>query len=494
MINKKVFLNSIIIFLIGTLFTGCGVSGKFFDEVNRPSESVYFYKQLDNLVEKEEINNAYGIKVSGFPYLRSNRFFSYIKDTLKNKEQKEAWVKYLQELDLSARVSEIKNLSDSSIKKLGKSTNASGRDEILTKLKHYSNKMLENDQKNPHFFDTLISLVETPDDYSTAMRVFGGYPFAYLPVAFFSDRLFEKMKKTFKIPVDKLKVHGKLQHYSNKNHFFKNTEVKRIFAESPKDTLGLPLLSAKDKNTLLNSFAPDYEQDASGRYDRPGEVIWKDEELNVDTNKPSVYYYFSHMFYKDKPVIQLNYVIWYSKRDGPLAPWYEKGVLDGFNFRVTLDTKGTPVMVDIVHQCGCFHFFVPNKKVVKSIVSQSFQFDALVLSWLPEEFPKKRISLRVASGGHLIENINIENTSEKIYYKLVPYENLVSLPYGKSRKSMFDTDGIGYGTERAEPYFFFPMGVPEIGAMRQRSHHPTKLIGKAHFDDPMFLNDSFEFK
>jgi hypothetical protein len=493
MANKR-FIKYIIVLIFSLILTGCGVSGKFFDEVDRPSGAVVFYEQLDTLVDQEDVENAYGSKICGFPYLRSNRFFTYLKDKVNTDAEKMSWVKYLQKLDLEARSSEINNLSKPSIEKLQTFFKIDGdRKQIVEKLRSYSNRMLEKDLKNPYFIRTLIEKVETPDDYSTAMRLFGGYPFAYGPVAYFSNKVFEKMKAITKKPVDKLKIHGKLLNYGPSKSKYDAKIVKGIFIKSKKDPLGLLQISIEDKITLVHSFAPSYEQDFVASYDKIGEVIWKDGTLSVDSEKPVVYYYFSNILYKEKPVIQINYVIWYSRRDGPIA-WYEKGVMDGFNFRITLDQTGTPVLVDVVHQCGCFHFFIPNKNMVKKIKKQSFQFDALVLAYLPQSFPQKRISLRIGNGGHLIENIGVERETKKITYNFLPYNKLLSLPMGNKRKSMFGIDGIGVGTQRAEPYFLFPMGVREIGAMRQRSHHPTKLVGKAHFDDPMFLNNSFEFK
>jgi len=40
----------------------------------------------------------------------------------------------------------------------------------------------------------------------------------------------------------------------------------------------------------------------------------------------------------------------------------------------------------------------------------------------------------------------------------------------------------------------FSMGVPDIGAMRQRGHHAIALIGRAHFDDPNLFNIYFKLK
>ena len=117
----------------------------------------------------------------------------------------------------------------------------------------------------------------------------------------------------------------------------------------------------------------------------------------MDTGQPAVYYYFSHAILNKRPVLQINYVVWFSERRGPTVPWYEQGLLDGFTYRVTLGDTGIPMMIDLVH-----------------------------------------------------------NTRK---YMLIPYSDLEVL-------NIFNAKAIVKGSQRLEPLFLFPMGVPDIGAMR----------------------------
>ncbi|MNC92616.1 hypothetical protein D3C83_90760 [compost metagenome] len=50
------------------------------------------------------------------------------------------------------------------------------------------------------------------------------------------------------------------------------------------------------------------------------------------------------------------------------------------------------------------------------------------------------------------------------------------------------------GTERGERWLFWPMGVPEPGAMRQWGRHATAFVGRRHFDDPGLLERYFVLK
>ncbi len=57
---------------------------------------------------------------------------------------------------------------------------------------------------------------------------------------------------------------------------------------------------------------------------------------------------------------------------------------------------------------------------------------------------------------------------------------------------MFGPDGIVAGTQRAERWVLWPMGIPQPGAMRQWGHHATAFIGRRHFDDPYLLERYFD--
>ena len=100
------------------------------------------------------------------------------------------------------------------------------------------------------------------------------------------------------------------------------------------------------------------------------------------------------------------------------------------------------------------------------------------------------------SGWHQVQRILTVPTSEEgIQYDLLPYEMLESLPRedGRSR-SMFDAQGIAWGSERVERFIYFPTGIPSIGSMRQRGHHAITLSEQTHFDEPGLFEYYFEFK
>ncbi|MBW1994816.1 MAG: hypothetical protein JRI77_10265, partial [Deltaproteobacteria bacterium] len=166
-----------------------------------------------------------------------------------------------------------------------------------------------------------------------------------------------------------------------------------------------------------------------------------------------------------------------ASRAGPASPWIERGHLDGLTVRVSLDSAGAPFMVDVMNNCGCYHFFLPQRERVKQIIPQPMATDAFVPRWLPADFPHKPLSLWINSGWHLVNHGAAENlpSSYKVY-QLLPYESIEMLPRtGSTTASIFDAAGIAKNSSRIEPLILFSMGIPAIGSMRQRGHHAIKL-------------------
>ena len=134
-----------------------------------------------------------------------------------------------------------------------------------------------------------------------------------------------------------------------------------------------------------------------------------------------IFFFFFFVLY-GRPVLQINYVIWYLERQGPNTHWIERGHIDGLSVRITLSPAGEPFMLDAMNNCGCYHFFVPSEKFVRHQILKPLQPDAFVPQWLPDFFPQKRIVIRVNSGWHQVQRIWAENIPpDVVTYRLIPY-------------------------------------------------------------------------
>jgi len=494
-LRLHVFLLLPILFL-----TGCAAIGtnRQVAKFQRPPEYVRFFESLDRSVRETGVRDASVFTISGFPYLRTNRFFTGLKDDLDNAACREQWVHRLQQLDLEARQKEIHNLPAAALKDLARQLGEPARRKTLQeRVASYSDKMLTHDQHQPDFYEALLRAATDPSEYSTAMRVVGLYPLISMPVTAVTRNVQEKFRKWHHTPSDQLATLGVLTAYvpSGSTEYSEQT-ARLVLNRSRQNALLLPQPSMADQQTLLAMFAPVINQDVAAAYDNIGEVMWQDNKVRINAVKPTLYYYFSHARLKGVPVLQLNYVFWYSARNGQNSPWIEKGPVDGITVRVSLDYDGHPFMVDIMNNCGCYHFFVPHRKKIGKMIPTPDGIDAFVPRRLPKAYPRKRLKLRIISGWHQVAHMDDEmNAAISLPYQLAAYEQLEMLPHDdQSFESLFNPDGIGKGSERIEPLIFFPMGIADIGSMRQRGHHAVKLVGREHFDDPDLFDRNFEIE
>ena len=464
----------------------------------RPIPCQEFFKKLDEKVEQAGVRDASSFPVPGFPYLRTNRFLSALKEKLRDHKERDAWVRWMQQFDLDSRKKEISNLPDSIVLSLASQEKGNpDRKGLFDRAESCSSELLNHDQIRPDFYTTLDPFVEVPDEYSCLLRAVGLYPLIALPVAAVTEKSRSKIRPWFNANLNDLHVDGHLRTFVPGNRvLLSEEEIEAMIEESKRNPLGVPLLVEDQLKRLVESFAPVFIQAVAAPYDRIGRVVWKGDDVDVDPERPTVYYYVSYAFLKGKPILQINYVIWYSERAGERPPSIEKGHLDGLTARISLDGQGKLFMVDVVMDCGCYHLFAPEKERVDRVVSKPFQFDAFVPQWLPMVSSGKGIGIRISSGWHQVQRvIAVEETPDPFPYELVPYDILEALPQDEGRtKSIFDAKGIARGSERVERFILFSMGIPAVGSMRQRGHHAIELIGRAHFDDADLFDQSFIFK
>ncbi len=488
-----------ILILLVLFLHACATTGlnQQIADFQRPPEYVRFFEVLDRIVAKADARNAAAFPVAGFPYLRSNRFLNGLKHDLDTDARKEQWIRWLRQLDLEGRKKEIRNLPSDAVQKLALALGEDvDRQTLQARATLYSEKMLIHDQHRTGFFEAVQAAAVNVDEYKTAYRVIGLYPFASLPVILVTNRVQGEFKNWHQTPVDQLDTQGDLISYGpSPPTAYSQRDAGMILNRSGRNALGVPIPSDADIKTLVAMFAPLIRQDQVHSYDRIGAVSWQDGRVSVDFEQPTVYYYLTHARFKGEPVLQLNYAFWYSARQGPNSPWIERGDLDGLTVRISLDNDGTPFMVDIMNTCGCYHFYLPDKKRIKRILPSPGEIDAFVPRWMPEAFPPNRLTIQINSGWHQVVHVGAERKPAGFRsYRLVAYDQLEMLPHPDRRfESMFDSRGIAKDSDRIEFIIFFPMGIPDVGSMRQRGHHAVKLVGRSNFEDPDLFDQNFEF-
>jgi hypothetical protein len=466
--------------------------------LEKPEECREFLHRLDEAVENAGVKDASNAPVRGFPYLRANRFFASLKKNLTDDRQKEEWSRWMQRLDLLSRKKELSNLPDKAILSLKfEEGRKADREWLHAQVESCSSMLMSHDQGRSDFYSTLLPLIDVPGEYSCFRRTVGLYPLVAIPVAVLTERSLNKVRKTFDTDLKDLPVDGQLRSFMPESQVsLSEKEVQEIIDNSGKNVMGVPLPNRDQEEKLVWSFAPVFIQDMAAPYDHLGQVVWKNDRVDIDSEKPTVYYYTSYAYLKREPILQINYVIWYSERAGKSAPSIERGHLDGLTARVSLDREGKIFMVDAVSDCGCYHFFSPDKERVERVRSRPLSFDPFVPEWLPAISAGERLGIRINSGWHQVQRLmSVKEVSDPVPYALVRYDVLEVLPHESGgTESIFNSKGIAKGSERTERIILFSMGIPSVGSMRQRGHHAIELIGKDYFDNPYLFDENFAFK
>ena len=489
-----------VIIVFAFLWQGCsGIDPQYKDiDQRRPLQEVRFFEELDAAVTASSVQEVSTFAVEGFPYLRTTRFLAAMKDRVNTDSEAEAWLTEMHRLGREARKKEIINLPEASFRKLAERMGVNpDRTAMIEEMFDSAVRLQAYDRSHPQFFERLRNTVNVPDEYSSAMRVFGLYPFTVLPVAIASRNAKRKFSKWHQTSLEDLPVEGKLVVFGPEaGNTLTDSDLVRIFSPSGHNAIDLPNLNDKEIISLAHAFAPVITQDVVAAYDRFGEVEWQKGRVAINPQQASVYYYVTYSFINQIPVVQINYAFWYSERSGKKSPGYEKGPLDGITVRVSLNPTGRPVMVDIMNNCGCYHFYAPRKGMVTIKKPSSDALYPFVATWLADRFPQRRLTLRVNSGWHQVEHLYAgEAPPGSATYRLVPYDLLESLPHSDGQaESVFDSEGIMKNSWRVEPFLLFSMGIPHIGYMRQRGHHAIHIVGRAHFTDPNIFDRYFAFR
>jgi hypothetical protein len=454
---------------------------------------------VDAAVAEARAGDAASARVAGFPHLRANRFLADLWPGLESPDARADALEWMRQLDREAREREIRNLPGPALEKLAaRLGTGADRATVFGRADGCAQEMAGRDRENPPAAHRLARALDVPEEYSLALQIAGLYPFAALPVLGLTVRGQEAFRAWHREPYERLPWRGGPRVYRPPAAPAYSAEAAAaILLRAVQNPLRVPRPPSGDAEALFAMFAPVIVQDESGGDDRIGAVAWGRGRPEVDAGPPAIYTFLSHGRRRGAPVLQLNYVLWYPARSGPDAPWIERGPLDGLTLRLSLAADGAPFMLELMNNCGCYHFFVPRRETIRGVRRAPNELAPFVPRFLPEDFPRERLRLRVKSGWHQVDHIGSDGPGESAEfrgYRLRPYAELESLPAGGGDfESLFDPSGIAKGSDRIEPLILFPMGVPRVGSMRQRGHHAILFIGRAHFDDPALFDRYFDW-
>jgi len=433
-------------------------------------------RQVDARIDAAGVRDAGAPRLAGFPYLRVERFTASLGEQAGELRGAgfAVWSELMAQADRQARAAELANA--------GEPAQAAAIDAC-----RYALAVADGGE-----FTQLRAAATVPDDYSTALRWLGLYPLTRLAFAAGIRDWHERTREAFSVPLAELPQAGRLQRYQP-------AAAPAQVAPPPRSAaLALPSPSRTQFIEWVQRHAPALEVDTAGEDDRIGSLHWAGAEapaIAVDVAQPAAYVRAAYTHFGGRVRLQLVYTFWFPARPAEQALDLLAGRLDGLVWRVTLDETGAPLVYDSIHACGCYHLFFPTEAVVARPQPDSLDEGLFAPQQAPRLAAGERIVLRVAARTHYLQRISRQPAGERSGVTYALHDEgmlrLLAWPAGGTR-SAYDAAGFVPGSERAERWLFWPMGIASAGQMRQWGRHATAFVGRRHFDDAWLLDLYFE--
>lgn len=439
------------------------------------------FEQVDGRIERAGVRDGGAARISGYPYLRADRFLASYAGAAVDGPAFDAWVQRLLARDLESRRAELRNLG------------VADADALLARSTQCGQTLARLELAAPERRADLRERVRVKDDYSLVARTFGAYP-AAVPFLNMGIRGYhEEVRSDYAKPLDALDSPGPLTTWApspaGADH---DDDFAGMLASAPRDALGIPQLEDRQWQTLAVRHAPLFWIETGGDYDLPGMPV-RDTggRPDVDPDRPVVHFRGDYTRFGDEVLPVLIYVVWFSERPPQKSLDSYAGALDGLIWRVVLDPQGRPLTYDTIHPCGCYRYYFPVQPLERIPRGGFWQEPVL---FPQDQVPTARPALRIQSQTHYLRRVVAADAAqgERRTYTLRPYDELLTLADGKGgTRSLFAPDGIVDGTQRGERWWLWITGVPDPGAMRQWGRHATSFVGRSHFDDARFLEQNF---
>jgi hypothetical protein len=481
------------VFVLALPAAGCAtlqdpIRANLADANEAVAQCAAWYRAMDQRIDQAGVRDGGEYRIPGFPYLRTDRFSaSYRTEALAGEDLFQAWTGRLLRLEARARAAELSNLPAGSLEDL-----AANRAQAGERTQACAATLAKHDFAVAERRTLLAARARVPDDYVTWQRALGLYAVTRIPFWYGVDGWQKEAAETMRRSKEDMRGPATLSRYAPAGAVGTQA-AKEILAGARRDPLGIPQLSAGQQEALFAAFAPVIEVETSGSYDRVGALAWGEgERLVVNTSRPAVYRKLAFTRSGGETLVQLVYLAWFSERPRAKSLDLLAGRLDGIFWRVTLSAHGDPLVYDTIHPCGCFHMFFP----VPGVEPLPPPGKGIEWAFVPDRAPKlpdgARLVLRLATRTHYLVNLAADGGGAGLTYEFADYDELRSMPAGAGkRRSAFRPDALVPGTERGERVFFWPMGVPSAGAMRQWGHHATAFVGRRHFDDVDLIEQRF---
>ncbi|WP_426416427.1 hypothetical protein [Aestuariirhabdus sp. LZHN29] len=430
--------------------------------------------QLHQQATQAGIADGQELALPPYPYLRANRTLWSLLGQLDNEHKRREWLDLSAELGAAALRSDHANLASRS---------------DLRALERCLQQQAESLALVADWPATLAA-TPYPSSYRAELQALGLYPLTKylmrLPLQSLHNELRARYEQGPQLTTRTYQPASPLSLDQDRVQRW----MTSAYRESP---LSLPRLSTERQTQLLNHYAPRWQIEQGGSFDRPGRPYWKEELAMVDSQNPVTYTQAGYTRWQGQWLLQLSYLVWFSER--PSTAWGDiyAGRLDGLYLRVTLDTEGKPMLLDSIHPCGCYFSVIPLRDDLRLRPDAELGEPPLLLP--PLAFAAgKRLQVSISSGDHMLIGAQwVDADLPGSPYLLQPQNSLRHLANGEGSRSLYSPPyALVHGTQRQEEILLWPSGIQAPGAMRQWGHHPIAFSAMRHFDDPDLLIQLFQ--
>ena len=486
MVNLSLVRSTALIGMLSSIIGGCALAPLDLTTVDKPAPAYGAcfaqFEHSDEVIKNAGVRDAQNPSVRGFPYLRTSRFLASFRDELTTEKKRSAGINQLAELDVAGWKIEVRNLSP---EQRPPETDVQALDRCRTLL-------VDIALEDPIAFDQIRKHSVVADSYQIWARTLGLYPLTSLFVLRGVDRLQTDEGRYFKDTAPRTNHAEKHIAYGLTTYEAEDGHLNTV-QQTTRDALDIPRFESDILSKLFVRHSPVWSVASLSPDDRIGSVAYSPNGITVSTETPSVYTHLTYTKFNGDVLAQLNYTIWFPARPQEGAIDILSGTLDGITWRVTLDTSGRMLFADAMHNCGCYYMAFPTDAMRPRDPPRVFEEPL----WIPQSLSPSgnaQVVIHISKIAHYIRKIEFSNELA-IDKQLLPvaYSELRSLPIAPGMyKSMFEPNGLIKGSERAERWLLWPMGIASAGAMRQVGHHAIAFIGRRHFDDPDLLDRYFE--
>ncbi len=451
----------------------------------------HWFAHLDTAIDRSGVRDAEAERIAGFAGLRVDRLAASLRERVQTDPAAfEAWLARLQRLEAEGRAVEIGNLPRSAFPIDDAGDAAAAQAHTQPCIDAWRGPL----QRDAALRAALTARAEVPDRYAGWQRAVGLYPLVRWPF----HAGVQSWEREQRAQVGRWAAAAPpTQRYVPARASASSADIAQLWRERPRDALGWPLFSAEETAALLLAHAPALEIQTQGEYDHFGSLAWGDGVVpSVDSGAPVVYQRVAATRYRGRLLLQLVYSLWFPQRPAQGRFDLLAGALDAVVLRVTLaPDDGRPLLVDTIHGCGCYHQFMPTTEVRPRDDGPAAVEWAFAPITLPALQAGERIVVRLMSASHYVVGSARDDGAAGRPYALRDENDLrsLALPTGGTR-SLFGADGLVAGSERAERFLFWPMGIASAGAMRQWGHHATAFVGRRHFDDADLIEQRFTIR